>query len=358
MSKNITPQLLSFLLGNDVFQRADLLTITISNGTVFRVCYGTNIDITYGGYTYSASQFGTWERGPIICTADYRPNADSTMVTALFQPTQIFPGTTATMLEAVAAGVFNGATITFQVVYWPQGELPTGNIVGIMTLNVGQVGNVQKTGRSKVTFEAFDLTYILNRPVPPFNIQSQCRHTLYSAPCTIVQSLFTSTATPLDASSTSLWLNVDIPARQNSHGYLSGNLIFVGDVPYMCRQSGTTASSPPSFNPVRSTITTDSGATWVSMNGAYTLGFVTFVTGQNTGFTGSVKTTTLAAVGSPPTTLLQVQLSKPMPFLVAGGDTITLTAGCDKTTATCANAFDNLIHFGGMPYVPNPELAV
>jgi hypothetical protein len=60
--------------------------------------------------------------------------------------------------------------------------------------------------------------------------------------------------------------------------------------------------------------------------------------------------------------LIQFQLLKPMPFQVVGGslgtgDQIKLIPGCDKTTGTCTGVYNNLIHFGGMPLVPNPEVA-
>ena len=37
----------------------------------------------------------------------------------------------------------------------------------------------------------------------------------------------------------------------------------------------------------------------------------------------------------------------------AVGDSITVTAGCDKSYDTCINKFANAINFGGMPYMPN-----
>lgn len=43
---------------------------------------------------------------------------------------------------------------------------------------------------------------------------------------------------------------------------------------------------------------------------------------------------------------------------VAVGDQFRLLPGCDRTLATCANVFNNAIHFGGFPYIPTPETAV
>jgi uncharacterized phage protein (TIGR02218 family) len=53
-----------------------------------------------------------------------------------------------------------------------------------------------------------------------------------------------------------------------------------------------------------------------------------------------------------------VSLLKAWLYPVSIGDTFQLLPGCDHTTATCNNTFSNLIHFGGFPYIPPPELAV
>ena len=49
-----------------------------------------------------------------------------------------------------------------------------------------------------------------------------------------------------------------------------------------------------------------------------------------------------------------------LPFLspVIDGDEFALLPGCDRTLASCTNAFNNANHFGGFPYVPTPETAV
>jgi uncharacterized phage protein (TIGR02218 family) len=53
-----------------------------------------------------------------------------------------------------------------------------------------------------------------------------------------------------------------------------------------------------------------------------------------------------------------VTVTQPFLSSVASGDQFTLLPGCDRTAATCANVFNNLIHFGGFPYIPTPETAV
>ena len=53
----------------------------------------------------------------------------------------------------------------------------------------------------------------------------------------------------------------------------------------------------------------------------------------------------------------RVQLSSPLKFPGVTGDTFNMFPGCDKTISQC-NRYNNIIHFGGMPFVPNPEVAV
>ena len=118
----------------------------------------------------------------------------------------------------------------------------------------------------------------------------------------------------------------------------------------MCVQPGTSAGSPPSFNPARGQITVDGSVHWLSMNNAYGMGYVIFAGGQNSGLKVSIKTQSLVAG------LQQLQALKPTPFAVSAGDTVQLVPGCAKDIPTCT-IFNNLLHFGGMPLVPNPQAA-
>jgi hypothetical protein len=373
--KNISPALTAFLLSNTVFKRADLISITLPNSQVLNVVSGNNVDITFNGTLYSASRFGVWARGAFTNKADFKPSSESMELSALIKESVLYPGTTTPLMQVVNTGMMSGGAgvvaVKIQTIFWPQGTaynqsftLPananvgwaggttSGVAMGPMQLTVGQIGNVKPAGRSKVIFEVFDLLYVLNRPVPPHSIQSSCRHTLFDAGCTLLLSNFISNPVALDASSTSLYLNLAVAARANTHAYVFGDLIDVANVVYMCTTAGTSAGSPPTFNSTRGQVTIDGGAQWTSMNQAYLLGYVKFTTGQNAGLKWSVK-----AMGLSTGSLIQLQLIKPLPFAVAGGDQLVLVPGCDKTVATCTNVFNNLIHNGSDPYVPNPELA-
>jgi uncharacterized phage protein (TIGR02218 family) len=45
-------------------------------------------------------------------------------------------------------------------------------------------------------------------------------------------------------------------------------------------------------------------------------------------------------------------ISKPWPQLSIG-DAVTIYAGCNRARSTCVNKFNNVINFGGFPWIPN-----
>jgi hypothetical protein len=322
--------------------------------------------------TYYSSKYGAWERGPFTNKADFKLEAGTMQLTGLVPETFMYPGTTTPLMQSLLQGGLTGAKVIVQTLFWPLGSPPSsGFSMGTMQLMQGQVGNVKNTGRSKIECEVFDLTYMLNRPFPPHMIQSACRHTFCDAGCTLLISNYTSTAQALESTSTPLYLDFNIAGWTATTVYTYGNLISNANVIYMATKSGTSGGSTPSFNATRGATTSDnSGAViWTSMGSyvpgtpvtaadgaatqAYPLGYVLGVTGQNTGFTRTIKAQTTSSSGG----FFELQLLWSLPFPVAAGDTFKLVAACDKTTPTCENIYNNLIHYGGEPYVPNPEIA-
>lgn len=53
-----------------------------------------------------------------------------------------------------------------------------------------------------------------------------------------------------------------------------------------------------------------------------------------------------------------IQLWKPMPFDIEVGDTFKVTAGCDKSFATCKAKFSNHLNFGGFPHMPGNDFSL
>jgi len=86
-------------------------------------------------------------------------------------------------------------------------------------------------------------------------------------------------------------------------------------------------------------------------SGTYSMGNMIATSGNNDGFSRSIRY--WGSNGSYPSSFV---LMSPFPFSVNAGDTFTIYPGCDKQLSTCGN-FGNTPNFGGMPYIPAPEVA-
>lgn len=74
-------------------------------------------------------------------------------------------------------------------------------------------------------------------------------------------------------------------------------------------------------------------------------GLLTWTGGANAGRAMEVKT---ASAG-------QIVLALPMPYDIAGGDTYSVYAGCDKNASTCQATFANIVNFRGFPHIPGTD---
>ena len=73
----------------------------------------------------------------------------------------------------------------------------------------------------------------------------------------------------------------------------------------------------------------------------YANGKLTFTSGNNSGTSYVVKVQNTG----------EIELFLPTSFITQVGDAFTLTAGCDKTLATCKAKFNNVVNFGGFPHI-------
>jgi uncharacterized phage protein (TIGR02218 family) len=79
------------------------------------------------------------------------------------------------------------------------------------------------------------------------------------------------------------------------------------------------------------------------------LGISTITRGANTGISRTIQAQTGTG------TSVTLQFSRPFPFALSIGDTLSATAGCNKLVTTCGDKFNNLIRFRGQPFIPAPE---
>ncbi len=83
----------------------------------------------------------------------------------------------------------------------------------------------------------------------------------------------------------------------------------------------------------------------------FTQGLVTWISGDNRNASVEVK----FHHRRPPT---YIDLWQPMGATLRRGDRFTITAGCDKTFATCKNKFRNAANFRGFPHIPGNDFAL
>lgn len=87
-------------------------------------------------------------------------------------------------------------------------------------------------------------------------------------------------------------------------------------------------------------------------DGALTGGRLLFTGGANAGLASEVKIHTAAADG------VTLALWRAMPEPIAAGDAFTVTAGCDKSFATCRDRFANTARFRGFPHIPGNDYVI
>ena len=85
--------------------------------------------------------------------------------------------------------------------------------------------------------------------------------------------------------------------------------------------------------------------------GFYRYGMFRFVGGANAGHACDIEDHRKDADG------VTFSLWLPPPLPLAAGDAFTVTAGCDKSFATCGGTFANSLNFQGFPHMPGTDFA-
>jgi len=166
--------------------------------------------------------------------------------------------------------------------------------LGIVTVQYGRVGEVV-AGDGTVTMPINSHLELLNRQVPANLYQTGCINSLYDAQCTLSKAAFSVTTTALAGSSlNSIRINDTHPA------------------------------------------------------GYFDQGTIRFTSGANNGLMWTVKQWD----GQ------NITVVRPLRAAPAAGDTLVVSAGCDKARGTCTNKFQNLANYRGYDFVPVPETAI
>jgi uncharacterized phage protein (TIGR02218 family) len=181
--KPASPALLA-LLATNRFWLSDLLTISLVSGTVLR--YTTaDINIVSGGNTFSCGlpfdrSRASWKTGLDVSQAS---------INIYPAPADLVGGVP--FIQAVQAGIFDGATAQVDRAYMPtMGDASAG----VVTIFAGRVGDVQ-AGRTSVVMPVNSYTELLNRQFPGNLYTSTCGNTVYDSRCTLIKASLSSTVT-------------------------------------------------------------------------------------------------------------------------------------------------------------------
>jgi uncharacterized phage protein (TIGR02218 family) len=306
------PQLLAFLQSRQEFQRADLFVIQMANGQAITAT-DWQLDILNAGtppQNYYATKFGRWSRGDITSEASFQPTANEMelKVTIPNDVTVNYPGSNISLLQTVDTGLFDKAAVWVYRAYAPLDPNVNNRhakgfdtSLGLEMLWMGDITRIKSLDRSQCTFGCTDLLYRLNLQTPPNLIQSPCRFTLFDQHCALSAASF-QVAAQVAAGSTQTVIN-------------------------------TTAALPGvGGNPL-----------------PYPLGVIRFTSGNNLDLGGKIKAQNSTT---------QIVLDAPFIFPVNIGDQCIIQPGCDLLQSTCSNTFSNLVHFGGFPFTPQPEVVL
>lgn len=217
-----------------------------------------------------------------------------------------------TWQDAVFNGLFDGALLELDRCFMSKNTLsPTPVVVGTVTWFYGRVGDIE-AGRTKIAFKVKSLLDLLNVQMPKRLLQASCTFVFGDNMC-LFNRLTDGAAGP-------------------------GG----GGPPYA---QTITATAGTTSTQIHYTTAAPNPSTLFSQ------GTLIGATGLNTGYKR-----TIVSITSPSDNI--IYLLKPWVFNVAVGDTFTMLPGCDHTLNTCQTVFNNLLHFGGFPYIPSPESAI
>jgi hypothetical protein len=296
-----------------------LYTITLASGPVLRIAdsdfdikgVATTGAVAIAGFTYSGSTLrvdATSSKSQI----HFKVGLDTDQYVLIVAPRPVdvltgalFPDKVGNVpfLQAASAGAFAAADVQIDEAYFgtlPTWPMPAGGAspVGCRTIFRGTVGEIDTTNTIAV-FTFNDYRSLLTLSMPRRMYSAQCRHNLFGPGCN---------ATGLSRATY---------AQNGTVGAGSTQGIIIG-----------VKLAPPGGS------------------GTYNLGSIQVTSGLNAGFWRTITNWD----GANTLTLLN-----PFPFPFVAGDTFSIAPGCNWLMTTCG-LFNNLLNYGGEPYIPPPEV--
>lgn len=192
--KSAPPELVALLNAGGPYYMADLLTLTLIDGTVARYSlWDTNL--TYNGHSFSGV-------GPAIERSRVRTvigfEVDTLDLTIHATAAHTINGVP--ILKAAARGMLDGATVLLERVFLNPSDL-FGPVVGGYINFSGRVADMTVTRAEARVVVKSDIE-LLNIQMPKNLYQPGCQHTLYDADCGINRASVATSATVGAGSST------------------------------------------------------------------------------------------------------------------------------------------------------------
>ena len=304
----------NFVAGIGSLHVARLYTITLFGGGQIRFTdadfdiAGVSTSSLVNGYTYSSGGIRV-DQKESKTEAHLKIGTDTDTWTLVLMPRPFdeitnvsFPDMIGSVpwLQAASGGALDAADFQVDEAYfaglpvWPMA--PGGAVpVGCRTVFAGTIAEVDTTNAVAV-LTVNDYRSLFSIQMPLHFYQAQCRHTLFDAGCML-----------------------------NAASYAIGGSAAPGSTPSVIIGNGL-PRAPGS--------------------GTYALGRLVMNSGLNATFQRTIKSWD----GS-----FGLYLLNPLPFAIAAGDSFTVYPGCNKVLTTC-QAFGNQGNYGGMPFIPPPEV--
>jgi uncharacterized phage protein (TIGR02218 family) len=302
-----TAQLAAYLAASDTFIVTDLYTFALATGEVLRYSgWTTALQIPgtlfpAGSLNYNALDYTSFALGPRLGRSKV---ATRIGVAPAELDIDIFAGTddrvgSVSFADAIRLGLFDGATVELDRLFAPPEPDAAGGLdtsLGALVWFTGRVAECD-AGRSSIRIKVKSLMNLLAMQQMPRRLyQAACTHVFGDAMCGFDRNSLAQTASALVGS--------------------------------------TQSEIRTTFAPSPATL--------------FDQGTIIGLSGANAGLTRTIR----QMIGG-----VAYQL-KAWLYPVAAGDHFRFLPGCDHTVASCENAFDNLAHYGGFPYIPPPETAV
>ncbi len=385
----------------------DLYTFTLVGGQVIRLCSGGK-DITVSGNTFSSLSPRAFINRSRVKTSIGLSVDDLEVNIAADPSAQVITGIP--FIAEFVAGYFDGAAVQVDRLFMATyGDTSLGTIIQFK----GNVGEITEMDQSSVKFKVNSRLELLNQPLPRKLFTPACGHALYDPSCLLTRSSFAVSGAVLSGSNKSQiiatlsqaatspaptsapTLTAATPSGVNLNGryefavatyvYANGeslqspesnrSLLYKevlvvhspssvsGAIGWNCYigdsagngmlQNATPIPIGTDFTEAITGHTQGSPPPDTDASGYFALGVIEFTSGANAGLSRSVSTYV-----NGPSSNKTLNIVPPLPQTPTPGDSFTVYPGCDKRLSTCINKFNNLVHFGGFPWIPEPTTAV